>query len=78
MVIPIGTKSFKLQAADSAPGAVVLTIAFAAAGTSDVLTSFDIYAGSSYEEETLIGAAALTLYIKSSKASTPVQLLTWS
>ena len=78
IVIPAGTKAFKLQVANSGVGAIVLTIASSVGGTASDITSFDIYAGSSYFEEYLKGDNALTLYIKSSKAATPVQLLLWS
>ena len=77
IVIPAGTKSFRLQAADIA-GVAVLTIAGAATGTGSSTTSFDIFAGSSYQEDFLTGTSAVTIYIKSSKAGTPVQVLYWT
>ena len=76
IVVPTGTRAFKLQASDSA-GAAVLTISNVITGTSSEITSFDIYAGSSWSEETLNGLVALTLYIKSSKSGTNVQLMYW-
>lgn len=78
IVIPSGTKAFRLQVANSAVGAIVLTISNVSGGTASAITSFDVYAGSSWSEEALKGDQSLTLYIKASKASTPVQLLLWS
>lgn len=76
LVIPVGAKAFRLQLANSA-GAAVLTIASSSGGTASDITSFDVYAGSSYSEEFLTGDSTLTLYIKSTLAATPVQLLYW-
>ena len=77
ITIPSGTKAFRLQAANDA-GAAVLTISHSSGGTSSSTTSFDIYAGASLLEEQLKGDVSLTVYIKSSKASTSVQVLLWS
>lgn len=77
IVIPSGTKAFKLQAANGS-GAAVLTVSHSNGGTGVATTSFDIYTGSSYSEEFLKGDVALTIYIKSSKANTSVQVLYWS
>lgn len=76
--IPVGVKSFRLQVAASETGAVVLTISHTSGGTASNLTSFDIYPGSSLPEEFLKGDNSLTLYIKSNKSNTPVQLLYWT
>lgn len=77
IVIPSGAKAWKIQAASSA-GAAVLTISHTVGGTSVATTSFDICPGNSYDEEYLKGTNPLTIYIKSSKAGTPVQVLYWS
>jgi hypothetical protein len=75
IVIPLGTLKYKIQAVN--PRTAKLSIASAATGTSSNLTSFDIYPGNSWEEE-LNGEAALTIYIKSSKTATVVQVVTWT
>lgn len=74
--IPAGTVKFSIQAASSA-GAAVLTIADVLGGTGSELTSWEICPGNSWDE-TLNDSATLTIYIKSSKANTNVQVVTWA
>ncbi len=76
IVIPLNVKSFRIKTKKGS--AAVLTIAASAGGTASSITSWDIAMGSIYQEEFLTGTSALTLYIKSSKASTDVQILYWT
>lgn len=75
IVIPASAVKFRIQAADNTPAKLIL--ADAANGTNSQLTSFNIYPGA-YWEEGISGSGALTIYIKSSKANTDVQVVTWS
>lgn len=75
IVLPSGTLGFSIGTLGE--DATVLTIAGAATGTSSNLSSFRIHPGNCWEGE-LDGASALTVYIKSSKANTDVQVLAWA
>ena len=75
IVIPQGTLKYAIQAVDA--GAAVLSVADAALGTSSKLTSWDIEPGNSWEED-ISGDEAVTIYIKSTKANTSVQVVTWT
>lgn len=75
IVLPAGVKSFSLHTVRGSKA--VLTISDVAAGTGAALTSFDIGMGNIWKEELLSGSTALTIYIKSSKAATDVQVLYW-
>jgi len=77
VVIPIGTKAFAIRAKSSGGVATKLTIATTSGDTSSD-DSFDIMPGNTWREESLVGAAALTFYMASTKASTIVQIITWS
>lgn len=76
IAIPAGTKSFRLQAACSA-GAARITVSHTIGGTGVAITSFDVAAGSHWKEDLLDGTG-FTIYLKSSKAATDVQLVLWS
>lgn len=75
IVLPAGVKSFKLHTAKGSNA--ILTIANAATGTSSALTSFDINMGNIWQVEGLAGTNPITIYIKSNKALTDVQVLYW-
>jgi hypothetical protein len=75
IVIPIGSLKYKIQAVS--PRAATLIIADAALGTGATATSFNLYPGNSWEED-INGEVALTIYIKSTKTGTEVQVTTWS
>lgn len=75
IVIPVGAKAFRLHTAKGSNA--VLTVASSMGGTSSATTSFDIGMGNIWVEEGLIGDSSITIYIKSSKATTDVQVLTW-
>ena len=76
IVIPAGTKTFRLQTAPSAGGAS-LTISHTVGGTSVTATSFNICAGDRWSEE-LLDETGFTIYLKSSKAATDVQVILWT
>lgn len=75
IVIPQGTLKYRIKAAS--PRTAKLTIADTALATSNILTSYDIPHGTVWEEH-ISGDLAVTIYIKSNKPNTEVQLLTWS
>lgn len=75
ITIPIGTRAFRLHTKKGSNA--VLTVSDVITGTASSTTSWDIGMGTVWQEENLIGTAALTVYIKSSKAATDVQLLYW-
>jgi hypothetical protein len=75
LIVPIGAKSFRLHTKKGS--SAVLTVSSSSTGTGSSLTSFDIGMGNIWNEELLSGDAAVTIYIKSSKAATDVQLLYW-
>lgn len=76
ITIPVQTKSFTIKTADTS--SAELTISSVLGGTSSSLTSFDIPAGGVWKEEYLTGTSSITVYIKSSKTGTPVQVLYWT
>lgn len=71
VVLPLGVKRFKLQAVNTA----ILDYAYSALNPD----RFTVFAGNT-EEENYIDedAPQLTLYIKSNKNNTPIQLLCWT
>jgi len=76
IVIPAGTKAFQLHTAKGSNA--ILTIASAITGTSSPITSWDIGMGNVWKEDLLTGTNAVTVYIKSNKVATNVQLLYWT
>ncbi len=76
IIIPVAAKSFRIHTAKGS--SAVLTVASSSGGTASATTSWDIAMGSIWQEEALVGTSALTIYIKSSKASTDVQILYWT
>ena len=76
IVLPIGVKAFRLHTAKGSNA--VLTVASSSTGTGSAITSWDLGMGVVWVEEGLTGEAALTIYIKSNKAATDVQVLHWT
>ena len=74
ITIPAGTIRFDIQAS---PRVAKLTVAESSGGTASALTSWTIYPGNSWGED-LDGEASLTIYIKSNKINTTLQLVTWT
>ena len=77
IVIPAGVRAFRLHTANG-NGTARLTISSSAGGTADKLTSWDLKHGNIWKEEDLQGVTTVTIYIKSNKADTDVQLLYWT
>ena len=75
LVIPIGTRQFTLGTLGE--DASVLTVANAVNGTNSDTSSYRVHPGTRFSGS-LDGSSALTVYIKSSKANTIVQVLSWS
>lgn len=75
IVIPLAARAFSLHTA--AGSSAILTISSSSGGTASVLTSWDLKMGCVWSEEALVGAASLTVYIKSNKVGTNVQLMYW-
>lgn len=73
-VIPLGTTAFRIRASNMDR----LIFSDSVGGTALDTTSFSLYPGESWEEELLIGASALTVYVQARKAGTVIQLLLWS
>lgn len=76
IAIPAGAKALKLQIAPTA-GAATLTVSHVLAGTAATATSFDICPGDRWQEEFLDGSG-FTIYIRSSKAATDIQVMYWT
>ena len=76
IIIPAGTKAFRLHTA-SGNGTAKITISNVSGGTASTLTSWDLKHGNVWKEEALAGTNPITIYIKSNKANTDVQLLYW-
>jgi hypothetical protein len=76
IIIPANVKAFRLHTA-SGSSIAKLTISNVLNGTTSTTTSWDLKHGNIWQEEGLAGTNALTIYIKSNKASTDVQLMYW-
>jgi hypothetical protein len=61
----------------SGHGTARITISSVLGGTASPTTSWDLKHGNIWQEEQLAGTLAITLYIKSNKAATDLQLLYW-
>lgn len=70
VALPSGTKRFRFQATNLAK----LDYAYAAASSN----LFTVFAGNTEEEADIDENASLTLYIRSNKNNTPVQLVIWT
>lgn len=75
IVIPVGARAFQLHTKKGSNA--VLTISSSSGGTASALTSWDIGMGNIWKEDLITGTSAITVYIKSSKVGTDVQLLYW-
>lgn len=76
IIIPAGCKAFQLHTA--AGSQAKLTISSSSGGTASAITSWDIGMGNIWKEDLITGTADITVYIKSNKAATTVQLLYWT
>ena len=76
IVVPIGAKEFRIKTGAGSNAA--LTISHALGGTAAALTSWHLHMGNTWHETQLSGSVAFTIYIKSNKALTDVQLMYWT
>ncbi len=76
IVVPATAKAFRLHTA-SGHGTAKLTISNVPAGTGAKTTSWDIKHGNVWEVEGLAASGSITVYIKSNKPATDIQLMYW-
>lgn len=73
--LPSGITAFRIQTASGSTA--VLYLAIASGDTADPLTRMDLKMGNGWEVDDLGNGVSRTLYIRSSKANTDIQIVTW-